>query len=95
MRLDGIYETKEAHVPRHVRATGRQDEWDKLSAPVTPAPVYEYIPHSITGWPIARPTGKQSADLPPDRDLVRDVARVVEIECDDGRLIDWMAGRVP
>ena len=97
MCFDGVYPSSEATSPEKVRATGSQDEWDTLSAPVSlptpPTPVYDRVFDPFTGWTNAKkPSGKHIVDLPPDRDLINDIARHVEVECDDQRLINWMSG---
>lgn len=77
MRLDGIYTGPDVNVPDGIRATGTHEEFDRVG----PLPA-----HSGT-W---REDG-QSVDLPADKGVVQEIARKVEVECQDRRLIDWMA----
>jgi hypothetical protein len=92
MRLDGVYENDEATVPEKVRVTGTQEEWNHVSRPIGTQPVREMQYDPFRGWE-PQPSHKHEALIPPDRDLVRDIARNIDtIECDDKRLIDWMKG---
>lgn len=76
MRLDGIYTGPSVNEPDGIRATGTSEEFHKAgNLPVRRMQVFGGLP---------------VAELPADKGVVRDIARKVEIQCSDQRLIDWM-----
>lgn len=84
MRLRGAYENPYTRTPEHIHASGTPDEFRRI------------LPHVDSTFPIGRRDGEDTdqwhAELPPDRDVVKRIAKAVEVACDDQRLIEWMAG---
>lgn len=87
MRLDGRYTGPDVNVPDYIHATGKSDEFMRVG----PLPRVEH-PDVAIPWPdnLAQPGLDVGATLPASREVVRQIARHVEIDCTDQRLIDWM-----
>lgn len=78
MRLNGIYTGGNVNVPDGIRAMGSDDEFKRVGT-----------------LPVVKPDmtfpGGKSVVIAPDKAAVRQIAKATEIDCQDQRLIDWMA----
>ena len=83
MRLDGIYQGENVNTPSGIRATGTPDEFKQVTSIPSQVPI-SIVPH-------AQQSDEHWTIYPAQREVVRSISRKVEVQCDDQRLIDWMA----
>lgn len=69
--------------PNRVKVTATPQEYDRIGA----LPGREHVEGHLS----TDGTGEEIVTIPPDRDLVRQIARKVEVDVPDTNLIDWMA----
>lgn len=89
MRIDGVYDDDEATEPEHLRVSGKIREFLRAGLPHPPYDNLEQRPLPGGGYELDTQCHAYD-DYPADRQRVREIARKVELEVDDERLIDWM-----
>ena len=102
MRLDPIYDGSDSDIaggtPDGIQVSGVPAEFDRIGPlPSRDGRMWKGTRQTVRvsqdgSWQMLGGEA-YSVDIPPDRSVVDRIAKHVEVECDDKRLIDWMAQR--
>lgn len=90
-KLNGYYWSNDPKAkPDIVEVNGSEDELRTIREKLPNAEASRWQPNEISGDYIQVPPLSRHAYYPAHKPIVETIAKSVEIECNDQRLIDWM-----